>query len=98
MNLHEMRNFISKAYPGQAWKNRVKKMGESQVIAIYYNLINRENPFIQTTRKSHILMPRHHGRSNAMRQAEMLRNFKVDTEQEQFEQLSMFDIKIEEEE
>lgn len=42
MNIHEMRNFISKAYPGQEWKNRVKKMGENQIIAIYYSMINRE--------------------------------------------------------
>lgn len=42
MNLHEMRDFISKAYPGQAWKNRVKKMGENQIIAIYYSMMNRE--------------------------------------------------------
>ena len=46
MNLHEMRNFISKAYPGQEWKNRVKKMGENQIIAIYYNLVNRGKPCI----------------------------------------------------
>ena len=47
MNLHEMRNFISKAYPGQEWKNRVKKMGENQIIAIYYNLVNSESPALQ---------------------------------------------------
>ena len=47
MNLHEMRNFISKAYPGHKWKNRVKKMGEDQIIAIYYSMINRHNPLLQ---------------------------------------------------
>ena len=47
MNIHEMRNFISKAYPGQEWKNRVKKMGENQIIAIYYSMINRQNSFAQ---------------------------------------------------
>lgn len=47
MNLHEMRDFISKAYPGQKWKNRVKKMGENQIIAIYYSMINRQNSFAQ---------------------------------------------------
>lgn len=51
MNLHEMRNFISKAYPGQEWKNRVKKMGEAQIIAVYYNLVNRENPLLQKAAK-----------------------------------------------
>lgn len=51
MNLHEMRNFISKAYPGQEWKNRVKKMGEDQIIAVYYNLVNRENPLLQKAAK-----------------------------------------------
>ena len=45
MNLHEMRDFISKAYPGQEWKNRVKKMGENQIIAIYYSMINLQNSF-----------------------------------------------------
>lgn len=47
MNLHEMRNFISNAYPGQKWKNRVKKMGENQIIAIYYSMINRQNSLSQ---------------------------------------------------
>lgn len=42
MNLHEKRNFISKAYPGQEWKNRVKKMGEDQILAIYYSMVSRE--------------------------------------------------------
>lgn len=51
MNLHEMRNFISKAYPGQKWKNRVKKMGEGQIIAVYYNLVNRESPLLQKAAK-----------------------------------------------
>lgn len=47
MNLHEMRDFISKAYPGQKWKHRVKKMGENQIIAIYYSMINRQNSLSQ---------------------------------------------------
>lgn len=47
MNLHEMREFISNAYPGQKWKNRVKKMGENQIIAIYYSMINRQNSLSQ---------------------------------------------------
>lgn len=47
MNIHEMRDFISKAYPGQKWKNRVKNMGENQIIAIYYSMINRHNPLLQ---------------------------------------------------
>jgi len=47
MNLHEMRNFISNAYPGQKWKNRVKKMGENQIIAIYYSMIKRQNSLSQ---------------------------------------------------
>lgn len=51
MNIHEMRNFISKAYPGQEWKNRVKKMGEAQIIAVYYNLVNRESPLLQKAAK-----------------------------------------------
>ena len=47
MNLHEMREFISNAYPGQKWKNRVKKMGENQIIAIYYSMIKRQNSLSQ---------------------------------------------------
>lgn len=32
------RNALANAYPGRAWKDKVKKMSDSQVTAIYLRL------------------------------------------------------------
>lgn len=37
MTIEQMRENISKAYPSDKWKFRVKTMPENQVIAIYYS-------------------------------------------------------------
>lgn len=37
-----MRAFILKAFPGKEWDNKVKKMADNQIIAIYYNLLSRK--------------------------------------------------------
>jgi hypothetical protein len=39
MSAAEMRMAVSKAYDGEKWKDRVKKMPEDQLVAIYYSLI-----------------------------------------------------------
>lgn len=44
MNIVQMRNEVSTAYLGKAWKDKVKKMSDNQVIAIYYKL-SRHNKF-----------------------------------------------------
>lgn len=38
MTVGEMRRAISKAYDGKKWKDRVRKMTDEQVTAIYYKM------------------------------------------------------------
>ena len=35
----EMRRIITKVYPGESWKNRVKRMYDGQVVAIFYSFM-----------------------------------------------------------
>ena len=46
MTINQMRTFVSKAYPGDGWISRVKRMPDNQIIAIYYNLLNRKEAAI----------------------------------------------------
>lgn len=39
MSVEQMRESILKAYSTDSWKAKVKKMEESQVIAIYYKFL-----------------------------------------------------------
>ena len=41
MTIQEMRNAISDAYGGERWKAKVACMYEDQVIAVYYNFLDR---------------------------------------------------------
>lgn len=76
MDICKMREFISKEYPGASWRNRVKKMRDNQVIAIYYKMLdNRRNKEIQS---KHVIRPRQHGKKDSMYRVQM------------YEQLSMF--------
>lgn len=36
-----MREFVSKAYPGDKWKRKVQKMSDAQVAAIYWSLVRQ---------------------------------------------------------
>jgi len=36
-----MRDWVSSAYPGKIWKERVKKMPDEQIIALYYRLVKQ---------------------------------------------------------
>ena len=36
-----MREFVSKAYPGDKWKRKVQKMSDAQVAAIYWRLVRQ---------------------------------------------------------
>lgn len=36
-----MREFVSKAYPGDKWQRKVQKMPDAQVAAIYWRLVRQ---------------------------------------------------------
>ena len=42
MNINQMRSFIIKAYPGDGWLSKVKRMPDNQIMAIYYNILTRK--------------------------------------------------------
>ena len=42
-SVEQMREQIAKAYGGDIWQDKVKKMPEQQVIAIYFKML-RDNP------------------------------------------------------
>lgn len=48
MNFEAMRSYVISSYPGDGWKNRVMRMNQRQVVAIYFSLIRKE----QERRKS----------------------------------------------
>ena len=52
MNINNMRDYISNAYPGRSWKAKCSVMSEQQVIAIYYSIRNREKDKQKTFKKS----------------------------------------------
>lgn len=43
MDVARMRVEISKAYSGKKWQDKVKKMKDGQVIAVYYHFLNKQN-------------------------------------------------------
>lgn len=49
MKVSQMRNEVMTAYVGNAWKDKVKKMSDNQIIAIYHKL-QRHNRFGATGR------------------------------------------------
>lgn len=42
MTIEQMREYVSKMYPSDKWKFRVKTMPDNQIIAIYHRL--KEKP------------------------------------------------------
>ena len=40
MDVGRMRVEIAKVYPGKKWQDKVKKMNDGQVIAVYYKFEN----------------------------------------------------------
>lgn len=42
MNINQMRSFVIKAYPGDGWLSKVKRMPDNQIMAIYYNILTRK--------------------------------------------------------
>lgn len=41
MDANTMRDWVKSAYPGENWSNKVKKMPDSQIVALYNNLVKR---------------------------------------------------------
>lgn len=42
MTIEQMRDYISRQYNGDKWKNRCKTMRPSQVMGIYYSMQSRD--------------------------------------------------------
>lgn len=42
MNTEQMRQALLRAYPSTSWKNKVTKMNEQQVFAVYTRLKNQK--------------------------------------------------------
>lgn len=40
MTIHQMRNAVANAYPGDGWSAKVHKMSDKQVHATYMRLMN----------------------------------------------------------
>lgn len=43
MNINEMRLYVMQAYPGPKWAQRVAKMPNNQVIAVFRSIQNRKS-------------------------------------------------------
>jgi len=41
MDTITMRDWVQHAYPGQKWKDKVKQMKDSQIIALYFSLVKQ---------------------------------------------------------
>jgi hypothetical protein len=42
MSVELMRKAVEEVYPGEKWKNKVNKMRDSQVIAVYHRLLQNK--------------------------------------------------------
>lgn len=40
MSVEMMRHYVKEAYSGKAWKRKVSKMPDNQILAIYQRLLN----------------------------------------------------------
>lgn len=49
-DIERKRDYVTKLYKGDAWRKRVKKMSDSQVIAIY--LKHQAVPKVQETKRN----------------------------------------------
>lgn len=77
MSVEQMREAISRVYPNWKWLNRVKKMEDKQVMAIYYKFLNEgvfdilEDKLREDVDKKegvYILMPKGLGRTEVYKQ------------------------------
>ena len=42
MSTAQMRAYIKEAYPGDAWYQKINKMSDKQVLAVYTSFMNRK--------------------------------------------------------
>lgn len=42
MSIEQMRAAISKSYPSAAWRDKVARMSDNQVLAVYTRLLNQK--------------------------------------------------------
>jgi len=42
VNIDQMRLYVMQAYPGPKWAQRVSKMANNQIVAVYNNILARE--------------------------------------------------------
>jgi hypothetical protein len=40
MSVMQMRKLVQDAYPGKKWRDKVSKMGDGQIIAIYHKFLD----------------------------------------------------------
>ena len=43
MNIRNMRDFVAAGYRGDKWKNKVDRMSDQQITAIYYSMQRRND-------------------------------------------------------
>lgn len=41
MSVNQMMDIVANKYPSKAWREKVAKMNDKQIIAIYYKMIGR---------------------------------------------------------
>lgn len=42
MSTQQMRKMVSDCYDSETWKNKIKKMSDTQVVALYYSFLKRD--------------------------------------------------------
>lgn len=40
MSIEQMKAALLKAYSGQAWYDKVQRMSDKQIVAVYYRMLN----------------------------------------------------------
>lgn len=43
MSSAQMRDYVANKYPSKAWKDKVAKMSDKQIVAVYFRMIGRED-------------------------------------------------------
>ena len=74
MKVEQMRSEIAKIYESVKWRNRVKKMPDNQVIAVYHSFLRNDifnMALKEKESKTNIVMPKDHGRKQAYEQMNM---------------------------
>lgn len=51
MDVRNMRDYILKMYPGDRWKDKVARMADSQVMAIYFSMKRKDQKPVKENKK-----------------------------------------------